>query len=247
MTELSDEESDRQLALVRQGSTECSLRVLELLLRLNVDSRCTLIAVYYDVRFDTLYDSNWTDEEVTSHIDKLYCLGLGLRVLPDLPNCQQLDCSFNKLTVLPPLSRCRWLRCEHNLLIKLPDLPVCRNLMCSHNKLTKTPCLNNVRHYDCSDNQLTSIGPISIQAPAHYCFGSNPDLPFTDLKSWQKVWKLRDYLIKLKYFRRWYWRILNRKAREKKVLHAEILFTPNIRFLPNEYMKAKEEFMGLVT
>lgn len=177
-----------------------------------------------DIMFDVPYDPLWTDEQFVSHVGMFRCDHLDIEVLHDLPNCRLLDCSYNRLKALPSLPSCEFVECQYNQISFIPALPRCALFNCHHNQLSFIPPLSQCKTFAVHNN----------------------DLPFDSTASWQKVWKLRAYLIQRKYYRRWYWRMLDGKARRKKALHEEIQFTPNIRFLPNEYTKAKEDFQGLL-
>src|SRR5437764_975230 len=87
------------------------------------------------VNYDLPYNSECTDEELTSHIIYLDCSTNQLTSLPPLPQCQRLFCRNNQLTSLPPLPQCQILGCYNNQLTSLPPLPQCQTLYCSYNQL----------------------------------------------------------------------------------------------------------------
>ena len=68
------------------------------------------------VKYDVKFDEKWSDEELFLHIIELKYSGLELTELPNLPNCQLLECYNNNLEKLPNLPSCINLNCMNNLL-----------------------------------------------------------------------------------------------------------------------------------
>lgn len=97
----------------------------------------------YDLKH-TLFASVTGSYSVFKEIDNLYALHVcihhsNLKVLPNLPVCLELDCSFNKLQELPEMDFCEVLHCEYNELETIPNLPNLKYLSPHGNPLTKYP------------------------------------------------------------------------------------------------------------
>jgi Leucine-rich repeat (LRR) protein len=184
----------------------------------------------------------------------LTCHNNQLTILPDLPNCEELFCGFNQLTALPDLPKCIRLYCDRNRLHRLPDLPCCKILRCAKNQLTSLPKLPNCEGLNCSNNNLTYL-PVCYQlyrfkdrpkpVPGLVCYKrlccDNNRLPFDDLDEWVTIWKTRRLYLKIKYFRLWYWKMLESKAHKKQKLHLELLWSPETKFY-----QATEEYRHFV-
>jgi Leucine-rich repeat (LRR) protein len=74
----------------------------------------------YKIKYDTLYNPKWSDDELIKHVIELDCSRHQLTILPNLPNCQKLWCEYNQLTTLPDLPNCQILFCYNNQLTTLP-------------------------------------------------------------------------------------------------------------------------------
>ena len=109
------------------------------------------------VKLDQKLNKKWSDEELLSHVISVVCRQSQLTTLPDLPNCEYLDCSYNQLTTLPDLPKCEYLNCSYNRLTVLPHLPKCRNLLCYQNLLITISSLNQCIKLVCYQNRLTSL------------------------------------------------------------------------------------------
>lgn len=103
--------------------------------------------------------------KIPSDTTELYCHGLGIYKLPDLPkNLKILDCSKNNIfeidelpksliefncsnNKLPELPKSlTTLFCSGNILNELPELPESlKELLCHANKLTELPDINNIK------------------------------------------------------------------------------------------------------
>lgn len=130
------------------------------------------------ITFDIGYDSQWSDDELLSHIVELSWRSQNLTTLPPLPLCKTLFCDHNQLTTLSSLPLCQTLFCNHNQLTTLGSplpsgcsltggepslsqsegLPQCQDLSCERNQLTTLPSLPLCRYLSCEMNQLTTLG-----------------------------------------------------------------------------------------
>jgi len=155
----------------------------------------------------------------------LLCRNNNLEQLPFLPNITDLDCAFNRITSLPNIPLCRRLTISHNMIRFLPnELPVCDYFLLDHNCLMTMP-----RMYPGDDMQFSDID---------MNFDANPLLTTVDIV---KLDGLRQQVMTRWWFRKWYWKMLKKKARRKMNLHEDILaeyYSPE----KNRFMFEVEQF-----
>ena len=150
-------------------------------------------------------------------------------MVPVLPLCTELYCSFNKLTSLsetptvPVLPLCTKLRCYGNQLTSLSVLPLCTELDCCNNQLTSLSDLPLCTELYCFGNRLTSLSYLPLCTTLHCDVG----MPFYDLSKWKKVWRTKELLLGRKYFTRWRVFVFVAKKRD---LHDELKYSPELPF-----------------
>jgi Leucine-rich repeat (LRR) protein len=170
------------------------------------------------------YDNKLTSLHPLPVCTILYCYGNQLTSLPTLPLCTHLWCFGNQLTSLPALPLCTNLICHSNQLTNLPILPLCTKLDCSYNQLTSLPDLPLCTWLYCHHNRLTSLPPLPL-CVTMLCRTNL--LPFYDLTSWHRVWRVKDMLLARKYFTKWRLFIF---ASRKRDLHNELKYSPELPF-----------------
>jgi len=82
------------------------------------------------------------------------CNNNQITLLPDLPQCNFINCEKNQITSLPDLTNCIYFDCSNNNIDYLPELPNCEDLRCKNNNLTSLPNLSQCNNLDCSKNQI---------------------------------------------------------------------------------------------
>ena len=165
----------------------------------------------FNVKYDSDYNPEWSNEETLSHIIELNCSFSSITIIPELPNIQilycndnllielnrvpnviELYCHNNQLSELPELPNVKILQCGYNFLTTLPQLFDVHKLCCNDNQLTKLPELLNVQKLWCSNNQLTEL-PESPNLKSLYCMRN---YLFSDnLEDWKIIWKCKKILI----------------------------------------------------
>lgn len=144
---------------------------------------------------------NWSDDCFNrfnvNMIVRLVCNSNELENIPELPNCEylncfdnclfnlpsipkmkNLDCSINNIQTLPELPNCKILDCSTNTISKLPALPKCEVLYCSTNLLYELPELPLCKELKCSCNNLTSLPKSLPQDAMVYATFNNIYTPF---------------------------------------------------------------------
>lgn len=149
--------------------------------------------------------------QLPPNLTELYCSGNLLTSLPELPeSLTVLDCSINRLTSLPKLPRSlESLTCNRNRLNSLPALPDgLIDLECHHNNLEKLPSKipSSLQFLDISNNRISMLPNMpnllilkandndleylpNFPQLEELEVGGNPDLPYTNLEKWKKIWK----------------------------------------------------------